>query len=264
VYHPRVPGSGSPVATGESRPAEPGAEGEGRVYHPGAGPYHPRMLGRVSFRRGLRDGVVLFLAVGAFGVAYGVLGVQAGLAPWLVILASAVVVSGAAQFAWVSLAAAGAGPVLVAASGLALRHIPMSARVAGLIGPRPLRVRLALGWVLVDETFGLTVAAARRGEADLVAYKAAVDLLLFSGWVAGTAVGVALGGRFDPAAWGADVFFAVLFVGLAAPLVRGRWDLAVVALAVGATFAATVLPPAWRITAAAAAAAAVGAVLPDD
>jgi predicted branched-subunit amino acid permease len=140
----------------------------------------------------------------------------------------------------------------------------MSARVASLIGSRPRWIRFALAWVLVDETFGLTVAAARRGELDLVAYKAAVDLLLFSGWVAGTAVGVAVGGRFDPAAWGADVFFAVLFVGLAAPLVRGRWDLMVVALAVGATFAATVLPPAWRITAAAAAAAAVGAVLPDD
>jgi hypothetical protein len=53
-------------------------------------------------------------------------------------------------------------------------------------------------------------------------------------------------------------------VGLAAPLVRTRWDLLVVTLAVGATFAATVLPSAWRITAAAAAAAAVGTVLPDD
>jgi predicted branched-subunit amino acid permease len=217
-----------------------------------------------SFRRGLHDGAVLFAAVGAFGVAYGVLGVQAGLAPWLVVFASAVVVSGAAQFAWVSLAASGAGPVLVAVSGLALRHIPMSARVSSLVGTRRLAVRLALAWVLVDETFGLTVAAARRGERDLVAYKVAVDLLLFSGWVAGTAAGALLGGRFDPAAWGAEVFFAVLFVGLAAPLVRGRWDLAVVVLAVGATFAAAALPAAWRVTAAAAAAAAVGGVLPDD
>jgi len=222
------------------------------------------MRHRRAFRRGLRDGVVLFVAVGGFGVAYGVLGVQAGLAPWLVVLASAVVVSGAAQFAWVSLAAAGPGPVLLAVSGLALRHVPMSARVASLVGPRPLRVRLALAWVLVDETFGLTVAAARRGETDLVAYKAAVDLLLFSGWVVGTVLGAGLGGRFDPAVWGAEVFFAVLFVGLAAPLIRGRWDLVVAALAVGATFAATVFPEAWRITAAAAAAAAVGVVLPDD
>lgn len=222
------------------------------------------MLGHPSFRRGLRDGLVLFVAVGGVGVAYGVLGVQAGLAAWLVVLASALVVSGAAQFAWVSLVGAGAAPTLVAVSGLALRHIPMSARVASLMGPRPLRVRLALAWVLVDETFGLTVTAARRGEPNLVAYKAAVDLLLFSGWVGGSAVGVVLGAQFDPAAWGADVFFGLLFVGLAAPLVRSRWDLLVVALAIGATFAATVLPAAWRITAAAAAAAAVGAVLPDD
>ena len=222
------------------------------------------MLGHPSFRRGLRDGAVLFVAVGGFGVAYGVLGVQAGLAPWLVALASALVVSGAAQFAWVSLAGTGAAPVLVAVSGLALRHIPMSARLASLVGPRQLRVRLALAWVLVDETFGLTVAAARRGEPDLVAYKAAADLLLFSGWVAGTVAGAVLGGRFDPTAWGADVFFAVLFVGLAAPLARSRWDILVVAVAIGATFAATVLPSAWRIAAAAAAAAAVGALLPDD
>lgn len=197
-------------------------------------------------------------------MAYGVLAVQAGFAAWLAVVASLVVVSGAAQFTWVGLGGAGAAPVLVAATGLALRHVPMSARIARLVGLRPLRVRLALAWVLVDETFGLTVAAARRGEPDLVAYKAAVDLLLYSGWVAGTVVGAFAGGQFDPAAWGADVFFAVLFVGLAAPLVRTRWDLLVAVLAVGATFAATAIPSAWRVTAAAAAAAAVGAVLPDE
>ncbi len=197
-------------------------------------------------------------------MAYGVLAVQAGFTAWLAVVASLVVVSGAAQFAWVGLAGAGAAPILVAATGLALRHVPMSARIAGLVGPRPLRVRLALAWVLVDETFGLTVAAARRGEPDLVAYKAAVDLLLYSGWVAGTVIGAFAGGQFDPAAWGADVFFAVLFVGLAAPLVRTRWDLLVAALAIGATFAAAAIPSAWRVTAAAAAAAAAGMVLPDE
>lgn len=222
------------------------------------------MVARPSFTRGLRDGVVVCAAVALFGVAYGMLGVQAGIAPWLVVLASALVVSGAAQFAWVSLAAAGAGPVLIAASGLALRHIPMSARLSSLLGPRPRRVRLALAWVLTDETFGLTLGAARRGEPDLVGYKAAVDLLLLAGWVGGTVVGAVLGSRLDPTAWGADVFFGVLFVGLALPLIRGRWDLLVVGLAIGATFAATSLPSAWRITAAAAAAAAVGTVLPDD
>jgi predicted branched-subunit amino acid permease len=223
------------------------------------------MIRRPAFHRGLRDGVVIGLAVGAIGVAFGVLAIQAGFDRWVTILASILVVSGAAQFAMVGLAGSGVAPVLVATTGLALRHVPMSARIASLVRDRPLRVRLALAWVLVDETFGLTVAAARKGEDDIVAYKAGADLLLYSGWVAGTVGGAFLGGTLDPAAWGAEVFFALLFVGLAAPMLRSRWDALVAVTAVGATFAAAaLLPPAWRITAAAAAAAALGTVLPDE
>lgn len=217
------------------------------------------MITSPSFRRGLRDGVVILVAVGAFGVAFGVLAVEAGLDRWVTVLASVVVVSGAAQFAMLGLLAAGAWPVLVATTGLALRHVPMSARLSSLIGPQRLRTRLALAWVLVDETFGLTVAAANRGEEDLVAYKAAADVLLYTGWVVGTVIGAVLGGRVDPSAWGADVFFAVMFLGLAAPLVRTRNDLVVATVAVAATFAAAaVVPDAWRITSAAGVAGVVG------
>jgi len=218
-----------------------------------------------SFRRGLRDGVVIFVAVGAFGLAFGMLAIEAGIAWWVAVLASILVVSGAAQFAWLGLVGAGAIPVLVTTTGLALRHVPMSARMAALVGDAPLRIRLGLAWVLTDETFGLTLAASRRGEEDLVAYKAAVDIQLFSGWLGGTAIGVAVGSRFDPTAWGAEAFFGILFVGLAVPLVRDRWDVAVAALAVAATFgAAALLPDAWQIAAAAAVAAGVGMMLPDE
>lgn len=223
------------------------------------------MSGHPSFRRGLREGIVIFFAVGAFGIAFGMLAVEAGITWWVVVLSSVLVVSGAAQFAWIGLAGAGAVPILVTTIGLGLRHLPMSARMAAMVGPRPLRVRLGLAWVLTDETFGLTLNAARRGEANLVAYKAAVDLLLYSGWITGTAAGAFVGGRFDPSEYGTDVFFAILFIGLAAPLVRHRWDIAVALLAGGATFLTVeILPPAWQITAAAAAAATVGMVLPDE
>ncbi len=223
------------------------------------------MFREPSFRRGLRDGAVIFIAVGAFGVAFGTLAIEAGIAWWVTILASALVVSGAAQFAWLGLVGAGPIPVLITTTGLALRHVPMSARMASLVGREPLRTRLALAWVLTDETFGLTLSAARRGEQDLVAYKAAVDIQLYLGWLAGTAIGVAIGSRFDPTAWGAEAFFGILFVGLAAPLVRNRWDIAVAAMAVGATFgAAALLPDAWQIAAAAAVAAGIGVVMPDE
>jgi len=223
------------------------------------------MFSAPSFRRGLRDGFPILVAVGTLGVAFGILALEAGLPGWIAVLASVIVVSGAAQFALVGLAGAGAIPILVATTGLALRHVPMSARLSELIGDRPRSTRLAMAWVLVDETFGLTLAAADRGETDLVAYKTAADLMLYSGWVAGTIVGVLVGDRVDPAAWGAEVFFALLFLGLAAPLIRHRWDVAVALLSVGAVFVAVeFLPAGWQITVAAAVAAGIGAVVPGE
>jgi len=217
------------------------------------------MLLSASFRRGLRDGFPILIAVGILGVVFGILAIEAGFAGWIAVLASVVVVSGAAQFTLVGLAGAGITPILVATAGLALRHVPMSAKLSELVRDRSRTTRLALAWVLVDETFGLTLAAADRGEPDLVAYKTAADLMLYSGWVVGTIVGVVVGDRVDPSAWGA------LFLGLAAPMVRKRWDVVVAVLSVGATFlVAEFLPAAWQITVAAAVAAGVGVVLPGE
>lgn len=204
----------------------------------------------------------MFLAVAVFGVAYGVLAVQVGLAPWLAVFSSLAIVSGAAQFALVGLLAGGPGPVLVATTGLALRHLPMSAKLADLIGDRSLETRVRLAWVLTDETFGLTLRAASAGVSDLIAYKTATDLMLYSAWVAGTAAGALIGKALDPAALGIDVLFALLFLGLAAPLVRSRRDWMVAGLAVAATLLATLtLPGAWQITGAATVAALLGTVI---
>ena len=212
-----------------------------------------------SFRQGIRDSIFILLAVGTFGVAFGVLAVEAGLSAWLTILASVVIVSGAAQFAMVGLLATGAAPVLVATTGLALRHIPMSAKLAQLIGPQPLRTRLRLAWVLVDETFGLTLRASATGVEDVVAYKTAADLMLYSGWVIGTAVGALVGSAIDPEQAGIDVLFPLLFLGLAAPLVRVRRDWIVAIAAVAAALVATyALPAAWQVTSAATIAALFG------
>jgi predicted branched-subunit amino acid permease len=205
---------------------------------------------------------VLFVAIGAFGTAFGVLAVQTGLAGWLAVLASLIVISGAAQFTMAGLLASGAAPVLVATTGLALRHIPMSARLAELIGQRPLWTRVGMAWILVDETFGMALHAAERGEEDIVSYKAGTDLTLYSGWVGGTALGAMLGDAIDPERWGIDVFFPLIFLGLAAPLVRTKREWLVVGVAVVSAIAATyALPEAWQITGAASVAATAGAML---
>ena len=158
----------------------------------------PTVLDNPSFRQGIRDSVLIILAVAFFGVAYGVLALGAGFSPWLAVFSSVVIVSGAAQFAMIGLLAAGPAPVLLAATGLGLRHLPMSAALAGLVGPRPLGTRLRLSFILVDETFGLTVRAANTGVEDVVAYKTAADLMLYTGFVGGTTIGVWWGRRSIP------------------------------------------------------------------
>jgi predicted branched-subunit amino acid permease len=212
-----------------------------------------------SFRRGLSDAILIFFAVAAFGVAYGVLAVDVGFSPWLTLFSSVIIVSGAAQFAMVGLLAAGPVPVLVAATGLGLRHLPMSATLARLVGAQPLGTRLRLAFVLVDETFGLTLRAANAGVENLVAYKTAADLMLYSGWFLGTGIGAWFGTAIDPDAAGVGVLFGLLFLGLAAPMVNRRRDWIVVVASVAATLIATLtLPPAWQVTVAATAASLVG------
>jgi len=215
-----------------------------------------------SFRRGARESSLLFFATGAFGLAYGVLAVEAGLSPWLATFSSIVIVSGSAQFAMLGLLPAGPVPVLLSAAGLGLRHLPMSASLAEMIGPRSIWSRLRLAYILVDETFGLTVRAHHSGVEDVVAYKTAADLVLYSGWMLGTVTGAWFGSSIDPEAVGIGVFFPLLFLGLAVPLIHKRRDLLVGALAVGVTLIASLtLPQAWQLTAAATVAALIGAGL---
>jgi len=217
------------------------------------------MFGNPSFRKGAGDAVLILIAVGAFGVAYGVLAVDAGFSQALTLFSSAIIVSGAAQFAMVGLLVAGPVPIFLAAVGLGLRHLPMSARLADVIGPQPLLTRIRLAFILVDETFGLTIRAFDAGVEDPVAYKTAADLMLYTGWIIGTAAGAWFGSSIDPGAAGIGVLFGLLFLGLAAPMVKIRRDWIVAGAALVATLITTAwLPVAWQVSTAAVVAALVG------
>lgn len=212
-----------------------------------------------SFRRGLRDALGLAPPIGVFGFVFGALAVQVGLAPWQAILTSLIVISGAAQLALVTLLAAGPGAVLIAITGLGLRHLPMSATLSHLIGPAPLWRRIQLAWVLVDETFALTLNASRRGEKDLVGFKSGADLVLYTTWLTSTLAGVFLGERLGIDTLGLEIAFPLVFLGMAIPLLKGRRQLITAAVAVvAALLSVSFLDPAWQISVAALTAAAVG------
>ena len=170
-------------------------------------------------------------------------------------------VSGAAQVAIVGLLASGPAPVLLATIGLALRHIPMSAALSSLLGQAPTHHRIRLAWVLVDETFGLTVNAARDPSVDLVSFKSGRRPRALHNLARDRrAVGAFLGADVDTSRLGIEVVFParVSRIGRAfrsaaaatgsrpASRWRLRWQ------------PSSCFPPEWRVTAAAIVAAVIG------
>jgi len=218
-----------------------------------------------GFLRGMRRSLGINAVVTGFGVLFGVQAVAVGIPGWLAVAMSLVMLSGAAQFGTVALLGAGAGPVAlcVSAAGLALRHLPMGAAVSRVLEPSGTAKRMALAYVLTDETFGLTVIAADHGEQRPGDFMLGANAGLLIGWVSGTVVGVAFGSVVDPDRLGLGVLLPLLFLGLAADHLHDRRGLLVAGGAALAALAAVLwLPGPWRITAAAFATAAIAACFP--
>jgi predicted branched-subunit amino acid permease len=170
--------------------------------------------------------VTVGVAVAAFGVAFGVTAVAAGMSPLLATLMSAAVFAGASQFAFVAVATV-SDPFTGALSGilLNLRLIAFGYALAPRLTPAPLRVRLLDGFLLTDESAALAFdgppAGARRR-----LWVAGTSVGLF--WVGSTALG-AYGGDLigDVAVYGLDVAFPAAFIALLAPGLRQQHGLRV-------------------------------------
>lgn len=161
------------------------------------------------------------MAVAVFGVSFGVLAEDGGLAGWQAVLMSATVFAGSSQFAAVSVLAGGGGalPAVVSGALLNTRYIATGAAVAPVLPGGRLR-RVLLAQLVVDESFALAVAAGEPGRPDeRTALRAGV--LLWCAWVGGTVVGTLVGDVLgDPTALGLDAAFPVLFLALLWPMVR--------------------------------------------
>jgi len=197
------------------------------------------MLSRPAVRAGVRAAMPLAIAAFAFGLSFGVLARAAGVSPEAAIVMSATTFAGSAQFAAVSVLAAGGGALAAVAATTLLnaRYAPMSIAVApGFSGS--LARRLLTAQLIVDESWAL--AARGSGRFDVGALVGA-GLALYPAWVGGTAAG-ALGGDLvgDPERLGLDAAFPALFLVLLVPLARSRRGLAAALL--GGAIALVLLP----------------------
>jgi predicted branched-subunit amino acid permease len=160
-------------------------------------------------------------AIAVFGVVYGA-AAQPLLGTWLTLASSVVVFSGTVQFTMVGLLAAGSGPlgVLWAVFVVNIRNFALGAAVRPHLHGSTTS-RMATAWFLIDETVGLALAAPETADRTLLRSGVAA----YVAWVIGTAIGVAGGATFGLEALASSVF-PVLFIGLAALMIRGARALA--------------------------------------
>lgn len=188
-------------------------------------------------RQVLAAAVPLVLAIGVFGTLYGA-AARPLLGTATTILSSAVVFSGSVQFMMVGLLASGVpvAGILFSALLLNLRNILLGAVLRPHLRGGVAR-RLLLGWFVIDETVGLTLASGRDARRTLVV----VGGLAYLAWVTGTALG-AWGAGLTELRSVAEAAFPVMFIGLAAMGVRDRSQ---GARAVAAAVLTAILGAAW-------------------
>lgn len=184
--------------------------------------------------------LVLGLAVGIFGISFGVLAVASGLTVAQASVMSLLVFTGASQFAAVGVIGAGGSTAAALGSALLLaaRNGAYGLSLADVLRGR-LALRLVAAQLVIDESTAM--ATAQRTPEDRRRGFWAAGLAVFVFWNLGTLAG-ALGGDAigDPERYGLDAAFPAGFVALVVPHLRsvdGKW-----AAAIGATIALVLVP----------------------
>src|SRR5512133_919717 len=164
---------------------------------------------------GLRASLPLALPIAAVGMSFGLLAAPL-LGALSTIAMSAVVWSGTAQFAALSILISGGTMTLAASAGLLanIRFLPMGFAIAPSMRGGPLR-RLLTGAVLADASFVIGHRGGRQFDIRALAWAAPVQ---YVGWLGGTLAGVAGADAIgDASRWGLDVLFPVFYLSLLLP-----------------------------------------------
>jgi 4-azaleucine resistance transporter AzlC len=160
------------------------------------------------------------IATGLYGISFGAIGVAAGLDVLSVMLLSLLMFSGASQFAFVGVIAAGGAPVTAIATAwlMGVRNSFYALRMAPQFQPRGL-MRLLQAQLTIDESNAVSMAQQDPRDSKLGFWLTGVGVFVF--WNTATFLG-ALGGNLigSVQAWGLDAAAAAAFLGLLWPRLR--------------------------------------------
>ena len=204
----------------------------------------PTKTAKEEFWDGVRDETPLMLGVFPFGMVFGVLGIEAGLEPLVVMAMSVIVFGGASQVVFAQMASAGAsGLVITGTVGIInLRHALYSATLTQYIEGLPMRWRVLLAYLLTDEAFFVSLhrMQTQPPSSFMHYHMLGTGGLLWIMWQITTAIGVGLGELIPPSL---NLGFAIplTFMAITLPLIRSTP--ALIALIVAGTV--TILGQDW-------------------
>jgi 4-azaleucine resistance transporter AzlC len=202
---------------------------------------------------GVRAGAPFMLPTLAIGMSFGVLA-EPVIGAAAAIAMSFLVFAGAAQFASVSVLAAGGGLAAAVSAGVLInaRFLPMGLAVAPSLRGGPRR-RALEGQAMTDASWALASSGDGRFDRELML---GATIPQAFGWWSGTIAGVLAGSALgDPQALGLDVIFPAFYLALLAEELRDR--AALTSALIGAAIALCLVPlapPGVPVLAAAAAA----------
>ncbi|MEY5144740.1 MAG: hypothetical protein RL745_101 [Actinomycetota bacterium] len=177
-----------------------------------------------------RTALSIGFAVGAYGLSFGALAVTQGkLNIAQAVVLSAVLFSGASQFAVISIVGAGGSPgaAIAASAMLGVRNGLYGLRLSSLVHPRGWR-RFTYAHLTIDESTALAIANSddAKPDRDRSAFAFwAGGISVFVLWNLATIIGAFAASRIgDPRQFGLDAAIPAGFAGLVAPRLKTKSD----------------------------------------
>ena len=186
------------------------------------------------------------------GLLWGTLAAGKGFSALEAMLTSVFVYAGAAQFVAVDMWREPLPIFLLIATTLVvnLRHVLMSASLSRHIGNIDARWRIALMYIMTDESWAITERRAQSNVIDL-GYVLGTFLPLWPTWFLCSFIGAVVGNSLgDPVVYGLDFAFSAIFITIIMGFWKGpRTAAVIVASGTAAVVAKLFLPGAWYIMA---------------
>jgi predicted branched-subunit amino acid permease len=197
---------------------------------------------RSALLHGMRRAIPFGIGTVVVAISLGMAAVQIGLAPGATIAMSALVFSGAAQFAAIAVIAQG-GTLLAAVVSLTLintRFVAIGMSIAPFLPGGALR-RAVQAQAIAEPSWALSARPDGSFDRWILFGSSSV---LYVAFVVGTAAGALGGGAMaDPRALGLDSVFPTLFLALLLADLRGPRSFLVAGLAAGIAFAVSSFAP---------------------